>query len=545
MASRKFKTYCRITDYMDSVDSEFSELIRGTCADLALNSTKGVPGKTLLWPQDKAYKEKIAKLAYSDKVEDANKASDMINALIIRDVFKAPSEWLARKDDIPNSLMPSQRIEIDSVSGNEVIFKSGAKAVLDKDFQDASRKKNLAVWKLSGGEIPVTSDKPATHKYSKMNKGKTGGYDVSNLASQSERFKIAVSVENAYVLHELARRTGGGQKHDNIYLRYTLSLIKFLRKSCGDEFLYNNILALLSLDKVDFYILLEPHKFGGQYLINDMLIHEWWVNKDLNFDMSSCIEEIDSMLKPNMVKPEYKQYLAYSGRDRIMEALSQIRLGSCQNIDARPRNCVEIVDKIYDALDQTNAIGGLGPIYPPGISAFYANEPGLKMLHDELRYLTFGAFCQLEEDRHFDMGKFHELVNMIGDYLHAATKEDKCRVTQLLNKNCIKYQIAPIEKIQEIKIFINSTMFMHFAMTYEECKNLESVTKRPNPNNIKLFNIAKVIHMRLYAQHRRLLQTYQSEQPSKDVANLLMSLDVKTLDPLLLDELRKKLAISA
>lgn len=530
MASRKFKTYCRIIDYVDSIDSELAEIVRGTCADIPLGSTKGKPGITFLMPQDKAYRKKIADLAYSAKVEDANKASDMLNALIIRDVFKSPSDWLAKKDDIPNSLLPSQHVEIDNVSGKEVVFKSGARAVLDTDFQDASRKSNLAVWKLTG-EIPVTTDKPAKHKYAKMARAKVGSYDPGHIQAQNDRFKIAIAVENAYVLHELARRTDRGHPREDVYLRYTLSLIHFIlhiRKD--DELLLNRIIPLLGFDHLDFYLLVEPHRFGAQYLLPDELIRDWWLNKTMQFSMKKTIEQIENLLVRG------NGALVYTGRTAIIDKLAEIRQNLCSRVDARPRSCVEEIAREYAQLEQHNTIGGLGPIYPTHLATYYANEPGLKMLHDELRYLTYGAFKRLEEQPTFDMGYFHELTNMIGDYLHAATAEERERVVQLLNKQSIKFQIAPTEKIQEIKIFINSTIFMHIPLTQTEAEGIRQkyTITRPNPNNIVLYNIQKDI----YVQHARLLSSSPGAAPNKNIMEVLESLDINTLDP----ELKKRIA---
>src|SRR5277367_4332191 len=106
--SNKFKTYCRIIDYLTVADPDLAELIRGTCTEMSLTSLKGKPGITFLAPQDKKYREEIAKLAYSEDVNDAMKAADMINALIIKDKLKTPQQWQAHRDDLPNSIHPSQ-----------------------------------------------------------------------------------------------------------------------------------------------------------------------------------------------------------------------------------------------------------------------------------------------------------------------------------------------------------------------------------------------------------------------------------------------------
>lgn len=531
MASKQFKTYCRIIDYVDAVDPELASIMRGTCADMPLGSLKGKPGITFLMPQDKAFRAKLEKLAYSDKTEEANKAADMLNALIIRDVFKSPSEWKSR--EVANSLLPSQVVDVDSVTAKEVVFKSGARAVLDENFKDSSRRSNLAVWKLVSGELPVTTDKPAQNKFTK-HKGKTGAYEPGNLQTQSERFKIALAVENAYALCRLQHESNvTGHGHRDVYLEHSLSLISYILNVRNDSAtLYEKVLPLISLDKLDFYLLVEPHRASGQYLLDDALIHEWWVQRNSHVcSPSKVIQEIERLLSSGTGA------LVYTNRALILEKIADARQRIGQVADYRPRNSVDEIAKVYEELESSNTIGGAGPIYPAALAQFYASEPGLKMIQDELRYLTFGAFKTLEANA-FDFGAFHELTNMIGECLHAASADDRARMHKLLNKNMIKYLISPSENVQEIKIFLYSTMFMFIPLTNSEASNLKykHSIQRPNPSNIVVFNIAKD----LYIQHQRLMAP--GSPANTDIVAALRSLNIETLDPVLKEELKRKFA---
>lgn len=528
MANRKFKTYCKIIDYVDSVDSELAEILRGTCSDMALGSMRGAGGITFLMPQDKSYRKKIADLAYSDKVEDANKASDMLNALIIRDVFKSPSDWIAKKDDIPNALFPSQHVELDSVSGKDVKFKSGAVATLDTNFKDSSRRGNLAVWKLTG-EIPVTKDKLATMKYTRKSK-KTGGYDVTSKHSQSIRYKIALAVENAYAAHQVQARAGNSKPKD-IYMKYTMSLVSYILHVRKDrELLYSKVLPLLSFDKIDFYLLVEPHKFGGKYLLDNSIISEWWTQKQ-SVDVKKTMQEVLDLIKSGT------NALVYTNRMQVFDKLNEVRQHTIRYTESRPRGCVDQIAKDYSEFVKTNTIGGAGPVLPEALIDHYRQEPGLKLIQDELRYLTFGAFSRLEREVSFDMGKYNELLNMIGECLYAPTEEDRQRAQKLLNRNSIKYLIAPTEKVQEIKVFVNSTMFMYIPLLPSEAESLrvKNSIHRPSPENVAIFNIQKS----LYIQHDRLFKL--NGAVNKDILNSLRDLDVSTLDKALREELQRKL----
>lgn len=532
MSGKKFKTFCKIYDYVASVDSELAEILRGVCADVVLGSTRGKPGITFLMPQDKAVRKKLSDLAYSDNVKDANAASDMINAMILRDVFKAPADWMAKKDDIPNSLYPAQHVEIDGVSGKDIIFKSGAKATLDTDFKDASKKGNLAVWKLTG-EIPVTTDKPAKLKYAKMARGaKTGGYEVASIESQSERFKIAIAVENTYALHRLAGPAAG---QADPFLAHSMSLVNYIMHVRNDtELMYSRVLPLLSFDKIDFYLLVEPHKPSGEHLLDDMLIREWWAQRAQHqCDPAAVMREVQEMLE----RPGTQTAAVYTGREQILDKLAGLRQHLGSFIDSRPRGCIDEIAKIYAELEQTNALNGLENIFPADLAAYYAAEPGLKMMQDELRYLTYGAFKRLESEPQFDIGRYHDLLNMIGECLYAGSSVDRDAQHKLLNKTSIKYQISPTEKVQEIKIFVYSTMFVFIPLTAAEAADLKQkyTISRPDPSNIVVFNIAKD----LYIQHQRLISVPGPN--SADLIAALKSLRVETLDPVLREELRRKL----
>lgn len=525
MTSKQFKTYCKIMDYVDSKDPELSALLRGTCSSMSLDSSKGKPGVTLLLPQDKAFRAKLEKLAYSDKTEDATKAANMLSALIIRDVFKTPADWKAK--EASNSLWPSQIVEVATTSASEVTFKSGAKAVLDTEFKDASRRGNLAVWLLVSGEIPVTEDKPATMRSARP-KGKVGAYDTGK-TNQTLRFNIALAVENTYALYRQQLGKASAKCRD-IYLEHSMSLVNYIMTVRKDNALMcEKVIPVISFDKIDFYVLLEPHKPEAPYLLDDDLINEWWAQRALHaVSPVQVIKEVEKQLLGQVGSS-----MVFTDRAKIWELLAGIRKKISQMADSRPRQIVEEIAKVYDELDDHNTIGGVGPIYSDSLHAYYAANKGLKMAQDELRYLTHGSFRNIES-RPFDFGAFHELTNMIGEVLYA-TSAARAGTHKLLNKNAIKYLISPTENVYEIKIFLNSTLFMFVPMTSAEASNLKykySVA-RPDPTTSVLFNIAKDV----YDQHQRLLP-----EPAESSAFItaLLSLNVELLDPILKEELRKK-----
>ena len=119
------------------------------------------------------------------------------------------------------------------------------------------------------------------------------------------------------------------------------------------------------------------------------------------------------------------------------------------------------------------------------------------MLHDELRFVTFNIFNDLEYHG-MDIGEFNELVNMIGDCLN----ETDPLKSQLLLKPSDKY-IQPAEALAVLKQFLCSTMFFYIPVPEEEYKMYKTTVKRPIPDgqNYIIYNMAQARanrHARLY-----------------------------------------------
>lgn len=521
MTSKQPRPYCRILDYINATNGALGATIQSTCSERLLSGGRKF-GVTFIIP-DKAFIARVDKLVDSDNIEDSAKACDMINSLIMRDGYKTTADWTSR-GAVSNALFDSQIVEVASTSPKEVVFKSGAKIVIDPDFKDSSSHKNLAVWKLVSGEMPITTDKPMI-RAAKNIKGKTGSYMPTTDHSQSLRFKIALAVENSYAVGRIQH--DNGESGRDAFCEHVCSLLHFIMNVKSDHALmFGKILPVISFDKFDFYVLVEPHKHGiAAYLIDDAVIAEWWQTKPA-CNVHDVREQVEKMLT------EGTDALVYTDRLGLLAKIAELRIPLTKRVDSQPRSAVDAIEADYNTLINTNSIGGLGPVYPESLIAYYRSEPGLKMLHDELRYLSYGAFYHLESAP-FEPAAFHELVNMIGECLY---NDDHGKGQKLLNKTTIKYQIVPTDKLDEIKIFVNSTMFMYIPLTKAECVGLKQKhsISRPDPNMITLFNISAD----LYNRHDRIV----AHGNGNNVASMIMSLDVSKLDPALVAVLRKKLA---
>lgn len=529
--AKQFKTHCKIIDYVESVEPELARLIKGVCADQSLLASRNKPGVTFLMPGKDLIK-KISELAYSSNIDDADKANDMINNLIIKDIFRTPGEWMTHKDDIPNSLYPSQHIEIDSVTPTEVIFKSKARATLDSGFNPSKdkfnpdKRLNLAVWKLTG-EIPITKDKPSSGKYKDHHKqqGKSGGYIPVKDQMEGLRFLIRSEVENKYfaacsIRSKFPRR---------VYCKYYLSLIDWMMNN-GHNKLASDILPILSFDAVDFYILFEPDRVVGNMLIPNDIINGWWESKNYeNVDINGIINTIQNILKNNK-----DQAAVYKNRAGLINEINNISKNIYLKTSSKPRTLPDTIAVEYGNLENNNKIGQINNVYPEYLANFYRENAGLKMLHDEMRYYCCAAFNNFEQRP--DVGDFHAISNFIAECTHAGTSEERKNILRLLNSKIIKYQIAPEARVRELQSFLCSGLFLYILLTEEETKTLKQMKK---PHYIEVPDFRAIIY-NMHTFCTKSVKTGSNEH--KMTAEDLRKINFEDLPEDVIEELRKKLA---
>ncbi|QJX71054.1 hypothetical protein F-liban_306 [Faustovirus] len=561
--SKKLRAFCNILDYLDEAEPDVAQLFRLTCMSGALSNLKGKPGLTLLLPADADTRKKIAKLANSDNPTEAMTANNILSAHVLKDVFKSPSDFANKRDDIPNLL--NQHVEVDAINGDEVKFKSGAVAKLDKRFIDSSRGSRLAVWSLKG-EIEVTSDKPAKLKYMKRAKGKEGG-DSSNPASNKLRRAIISAIENAYYLDSVNANTrmdkvGGDDSLDNellemgiapmyvydvlktkpisairdSFLEYTLSLVNFIVNVRRDKKLFFEVVApVLSLQKADIYNLLEPYK-NDDHLIPDALVEDWWKSRPV-FDFLQVANQIPDLLNEGA---KYSNCALYKSRMEILAEIDRVRVNITERVQSNPRAIVGMVAEIYRDLAENNRIGSISGVFPDTLAEHYKRNPMLKMLQDEMRYCGYLGFSALENEP-FDASKYNELLNAFEAYAGSVnTFEDSTSGVRLLNANVIRYSIAPVERYTEVNIFLHSTHFVYVPLTVDEMMKFpyKNVITKPNPDKLRIFNIEKAG----YLARTKLFNTVSALSSNPDLVDnirTLLGVNPANVDPALKDLIAK------
>lgn len=514
----KPKAYCSIISYLEDNYPDFAEVVNRLCLNGPLSSTKGKNGLTVIIPTAKHIK-KITDLAYSDDVDKVHNAADMILAMCFRDSYKMGKEWETK--EVHNLIFPSQVVTVTGSTGSEVTFEGGAKAKIDSKFIDSSRKLNLSVWQMQDGEIAVTKDKAAIIKSAKKIKGnrgaKRGAYDETALDQLGVRSNIALVVENMFLFNDYQKKLKQEINNENCLLSHALSLVKFIMER-DRELFYGKVLPMLTYSFIDFYILLEPHKIPtSDFLIPDPIIDDWWSDKRTHtkLDIVATVKEINGEISKGT-----ERCLFYTDRQKMFELIDGNRKKLNEVLGSSPREVLNEMYKIYTELQDDNTINKEGPILPESLHEFYRTNKGLKLLHDELRYLTHNIFDRSETNHDLNI-----MFNMIAEVLHEGEAS-----TKLLKRESLKNMISPNQKIEEIKIFTNSTMFMFVTMTEQETNIPKSTMTRPKDLKPVMFNIAGDN----YEKHKRLIT-------NNKIIDEFMAIDLATLDKEILDKIKEKI----
>jgi hypothetical protein len=486
--------------YIEEKNPDLAELLRLTCNDMTLSALRGKTGITFLMP-DAKLTEDIRKLAESSDASKAEEGAAMLSALILRDIYcddkkKGP---LFRKGFVANCMWPPQQVAVDSVSsdGKVVTFANKATATVASDFvemRSADKPSKLAVWKYSGPHYGITnSPAPAPTKPQKRapyEKKIDGGYNPSSGQLNGIRFKVMLAVEQDYV-HDVLSNSGGL----NAYRRASLSLLEHLKLVNPGR--YNDLLSLVAFDNFDFYLLVQPHLQSDSeedFLIDTDTIMTWskkW-RAAKNVDYMKTFKTVQH----DLTDPQGKSAALFTRRKEVLEAIKDAREKNTIVVTNKFRSCVDHIETAYATLERDNRIGEVGDVFPAFVHEHFSKNEGLKLLYDDLRYISYLRFEQLENRPHcFDFGEFNSLVNFIGDALVRATKDLRDKARYLVNRDRVKYMIAPTMECSELICFINSTMFLCVPVTGEDRDLLGKNTKvKPTPGKISaLFNIHAAI----------------------------------------------------
>jgi hypothetical protein len=458
MASKKkhqLAKHCRIFQWIEAQDPELAGAIRDLCLEGALAG--GRRGATFLYPKDKAHRAEIVDKAYTD---EADEAARLIEALIIPDALLQSADFKGR----PVGSRLGVKYTVEGAEGGKVHLAGGVELVPADGFNPRGAfGSRLAVWVITRGRPPLEGEHyrppPPEQRGSVPRHG--GGLTGGAGAGLNERQIIAANTEAEF---DRCMKRDHCRTH-NPYLARVVSLLNYLKAKAGGTL--QKVLPVLDYEPaVSFYLLFEPYKTRGEYLIPTPLLFGdgAWNGADA---YGNAVEEYEAIFRglpavaatapdPQSGAPA----VAYVFRDRAAVAArvdaERQRIGGLN-----PRQAPQAVQESYATLCQHNTISGLGPVLPE--ATLKALGGSKKLWQDEQRFTLHEA---LQELRH---GSYttETFAGIVRDLRTAVPGDDYVRELRLSCATDLKINVAPRHELLMLAKFVNSTDFLYTPVAPE------------------------------------------------------------------------------
>ncbi len=466
MASKKQPQqtkYCRIFQWVEAQDPGFATAIRDLCLEGALSP--GRSGVTFLYPEDDAYRKEITTKAYTD---EADEASNMIQALII------PTPLLTGADfnKGPISNLMNIKLTVESAASNKVKLAGGIELTPVKNFQTlAKRATDIAIWGVSKGKLPVSGE---AFKMAPARRGATKGGARATGGSESlgARQVLATQVEGEF--DQCMARDRCASR--NPYLAKVVSLLNFLKSHAPASLAVAQ--AVLDYDPIiSFYLILEPYKTQGTFLIPDSVLfgEGAWNGAEI---FSDAVAEYKAFFGGKTVRE----------RGAVTAQVDAVR----QQISGQsnPRQLPSLVHSAYDSMISQNAINGLGPILPKeAVGLIGAN---MKLWQDEFRFIIHEALQSMRREPQYSTDTFAAIVRDLRTAWPGNNYESE---TVLSNVAAMKNNVAPRAELFLLMKFINSTDFLYVPIASEIVGGAWGDPDDPNDTRIYNRNAAAVSNL--------------------------------------------------
>ena len=495
------KSYCSVADYLSAKYVDFYQALVDTCSVPALGGAV-----TVVVPADSALK-KIQEKINDGSPEAIKAARDHLLAHVFDGALKNGDDF--KSNVVNNRMMSPKNAVATKVSNTLVKLKIGTGEVqieLDGGFNDATRR-GAAVWKAKG-DMPT--DGAAAVRRRANDSKKTGGYSVSDYGTQNDRFKIGVAVENIASM-QIASKTPAVAFCNAVY-----SLAKYVHSQDPSTY-YARVLPNITHTPGDFYILVEPHSVGSQYLLDDGMINGWWAS----YDRSG--RPVDRSFIDNTLKEAPRDLAAiYGERNKVIGAIAALRSDGSAKVGGSGNNGANKIIEIYKQVAGTNSIGDVSKVFPAELAEIYKSSPMRRMIEDDVRYYVD---CAIEVLYRSMAGRkasdqlqdLDYLFNVVGETLHSMN--DPIVVSKLISSI-----IHPTEQLGEVGIFVRSSFFMSIPLLPEETSHLsncETYVKCPSYDEMFLNAAGREV-----VRHQRVVRAADTETVDKMIS-LLESIGVK------------------
>jgi len=461
MSSKKDKQFCRIFQWVEEKDKDFASAIQHVCMEGAL-SPKGSPGITLLWPEDKSFRKEVIEKASEGEAEEAVK---MIKSLIIPDYFKSLGDFDKRKDAV-GSLLGVKYV---------VKFSGGKASIMDQDgkelelsatkFQTFGTPQHqvLAVYCFKGGRLPLSGAAyerpraaPRAARGDHGDRGTRGARGAGEAMSQT-RAVIADMCAIKYIQYL------NGKTLYHPYLAKVVSFLNFLKDKHPDMFI--TVIPLLDYNPfISFFIMFEPYKKQGTFLVSDEILGEWGA-ADLYVD---AVEEYKGMFALlNAGSAPLCEALVCADNAKVAAAVSKVQ----QSFDAAlpAETCNKVKAAYAAALD--NKIDGVS-VFPESTLALFKTADW-KLCKDECRFILRHKLlnlCGLVQQE--QVAEFEKIIACLQtDWSGIDYSKELC----LTNEKIVEaIKNSPRATATALDAFISSGDFMYFAKSLESASQTGS-----------------------------------------------------------------------
>lgn len=429
---------CRIFEWVRARDPLFASAIEQLCMVGALSPDHRTPGITFLYPADDAHRREIVEKAD----DDGDAAVAMINALVIPDYLPTSSDFQKN----PVGSLNGTLYEVEKASGDTVALKGGVALARARDFallqKDAEKK--LAVWVVTAGRPPL-----AGGAFTRRFKAKggaaaaVGGGARGGAASARRAFARAVEAEFA----ECLRRDGCVARDP--FLAKVASLLNFLKEHHPETL--QAVAPFIDWNPViSFYILLEPYKSAGEFLLPEALL----------FGDASGWNGVDNFAD---AKAQYEAFFGAPGADHAAVAGEADRVRQQLMGINNKLGLPKAVKAAYGQLEAANSIGGLAGVLPAAAAAHLRACPGKKLWQDELRFvaqpLVQEAYAAARASpSRFQPEDWAEVVQLFSAGRPGDNYQAEAGMTELVEA---KGNVAPTADFSMLQKFVNSTDFLY------------------------------------------------------------------------------------
>lgn len=413
-STKKAKRFCKIITYLRQKDPALCLLIDDLCLSgmLLPRRTNGV---TFLFPSPEIRK----KIMDENDKDNPEVSIDIIRALTLNGVFHNAKEF---SDTVTNKLF--NKMKVKSADGNKVVFDGGLTIVKADDFDVIrGRGENSAVWVVESGNVDISSSSnvevgAGEDDYSDDEDLVVGGNSNVCQKDMSVRALLSSSIENDFIVCWRLNKC----KTRNPFLDFMVCLMQHLESKSPE--LADFVGSLLSPNPMcSFFIVVEPYKTKGQYIVNSDVFNE--------------MLSVRYVIAQPVTK--YKEFLEkYACKDslKVLSEIDAMRIKLTKSTGGP--NLGSSVKKEYESIVSRGKVGDVE------VSFMRGRDASRVVWQDCLRFMV--QSCQ---------EKMEDIFEFVRD-THPGNDYD--RECTILDSSCLKNDA---QMLQVLEKFVNSTDFVY------------------------------------------------------------------------------------